>query len=58
MPIVMQKLVSFLKISLLGGALVLLPAWLALLLFIKALIHLEVIVKPVSTHLPKGVGHP
>jgi uncharacterized membrane protein len=53
-----QKLISFLKTSFLGGALVVLPAWLALLLFIKALIHLEVIVKPVSTHLPKGVGHP
>ncbi len=54
----MQRAITFLKTTFLGGALVVLPAWLAVLLLIKALVHLEVIVKPVSKHLPEGVGHP
>ena len=35
-----------------------LPAWLAVLLVAKALTKLQVLVKPVSTHLPVSVGHP
>jgi len=54
----MHKIVSFLKTTLLGGVLVVLPAWLAVLLLLKALMHLRIFVKPVSTHLPEGVGHP
>ncbi len=54
----MQKLIAFLKASFLGGALVVLPAWLAVLLVVKALVHLEIIVKPVSKSLPAGIGHP
>lgn len=54
----MQKIVAFLKSTFLGGALIVLPAWLAVLLFLKALVHLEVIVKPVSKQLPESIGHP
>jgi uncharacterized membrane protein len=54
----MQKVITFLKTTFLGGALVVLPAWLAVLLFLKALVHLQVLVKPVSKHLPESIGHP
>ena len=36
-----------------------LPPWLAVLLLVaKALTKLQVLVKPVSTHLPESIGHP
>lgn len=54
----MQKLLSFLKATLLGGALVVLPAWLAMLLLLKAVVHLGGLVKPVSANLPESVRHP
>jgi len=41
-----------------GGVIFVLPAWLAVLLVAKALTQLQVLVKPVSTHLPESVGHP
>ena len=52
----MQKTISFLESAFLGSALVVLPAWLAVLLLVKALVHLEGIVKPVSKNFPRGVG--
>ncbi|HEY5891702.1 MAG TPA: DUF502 domain-containing protein [Chthoniobacterales bacterium] len=54
----MKQLVTFLKVTLLGGVLLVLPAWLAVLLLVKALTQLQVFVKPVTTHLPKDVAHP
>jgi uncharacterized membrane protein len=54
----MHQIITFLKITLLGGALVVLPAWLAVLLLLHAFLQLKVFVKPVSTHLPESVGHP
>jgi uncharacterized membrane protein len=54
----MQRIIAFLKNTFLGGALVVLPAWLAVLLFLKALVQLQVLVKPVSKHLPESIGHP
>lgn len=54
----MEKIINFLKTTFGNGALVVLPAWLAVLLFLKALAHLQVLVKPVSKHLPESVGHP
>ena len=54
----MPRFLSFLKTTILGGALVVLPAWLALLLLFKAVMQLQVFVKPVSSHLPESVGHP
>jgi uncharacterized membrane protein len=54
----MRKIIIFLKDTFLGGVLVVLPAWLAVLLLLKALTHLQVLVKPVSKHLPESVDHP
>src|SRR5437899_3871937 len=54
----MQKIFTFLKTTFLGGALVVLPAWLAALLLLKALAQMQGVVKPVSKHLPESVGHP
>jgi uncharacterized membrane protein len=54
----MKRAWDFLKTTFLGGALVVLPAWVAVLLVAKVLVKLEVIVKPVSATLPEGVGHP
>jgi uncharacterized membrane protein len=54
----MKQLLAFLKATLLGGALFVLPAWLAVLLVAKALTHLQVFVKPVTSHLPESIGHP
>ena len=54
----MQKIFNFLKTTLLGGALVVLPAWVALLLLLKVLLQVELFIKPISTHLPENVVHP
>lgn len=54
----MSKVLSFFKATLLGGALVVLPAWLAILLLLKAIVHLEGLIKPVSATLPETVRHP
>jgi uncharacterized membrane protein len=54
----MQRAINFLKMTLLGGVIVVLPAWLAVLLVLKALAHLEIFVKPVSSHLPHSIVHP
>jgi uncharacterized membrane protein len=55
---VMHKILSFIKTTLLGGVLVVLPAWLTALLLVKVLMKLEVFVKPVSSHLPRQAAHP
>ena len=54
----MKRIVEFLKTTVLGGALVVLPAWLTVLLLLKALMHLQAIVTPVAAVLPEGLGHP
>ena len=54
----MKRALAFLKTTLLGGLIVVLPAWLAVLLVLKALGHLEIFVKPVSSHLPQSIAHP
>ena len=54
----MKRFGAFLKSTLLGGLIVVLPAWLAVLLVLKALGHLQVFVKPISSHLPQSVAHP
>src|SRR6476469_7006687 len=54
----MKRLLAFLKATLLGGVIVVLPAWLAVLLVLKALAHLQIFVKPITKHLPHAIGHP
>jgi uncharacterized membrane protein len=53
-----MKILRCLKTALVTGLFVVLPAWLALLLFLKILVKLGVIVKPIAGHLPKEVNHP
>jgi uncharacterized membrane protein len=53
----MQRAINLLKTTLLGGLIVVLPAWLAVLLVLKALGHLEIFVKPVSSRLPHSIAH-
>jgi hypothetical protein len=54
----MKHFLAFVKATLLGGVIVVFPAWLAVLLVLKALAHLEIFVKPISKHLPQAIGHP
>jgi uncharacterized membrane protein len=54
----MKHFLAFLKATLLGGVIVVFPAWLAVLLVLKAVAHLEIFVKPISNHLPGAIGHP
>jgi uncharacterized membrane protein len=54
----MKRALAFVKATLLGGVIVVLPAWLAVLLVLKVLAHLEIFVKPVSSHLPHSIAHP
>ena len=54
----MKQQLNFFKATLLGGVLLVLPAWLAVLLVAKALMQMEVFVKPVASHLPEGLEHP
>src|SRR4029453_2955001 len=54
----MKHLLAVLKATLLGGVIVVFPAWLAVFLVLKALAHLEIFVKPISKHLPQAIGHP
>lgn len=54
----MPRLISFLKTSLIGGALVVLPAWLAVLLLVHGVMQLKVLVMPIMKELPESVQHP
>ena len=49
----MKRFVVFLKSPLLGGLIAVLPAWLGVLLVLKALAHLQISVKPIGSHLPR-----
>lgn len=40
------------------GLLIVFPAWLASLLFLKVLLHLRGLVKPITVAMPEGVNHP
>ena len=53
----MKNLLLGLKSALVTGLLIVLPAWLALLLFLKVLLQLGVLVKPVASHMPEGINH-
>ena len=53
----MKRFLALLKSTLLGGLIVVLPAWLAVLLVLKALAHLQIFVKPIGSHLPRANAH-
>lgn len=51
-------MLRLLKKHLLAGALVILPAWLAILLLLTLVQKLGDMLSPLSRHLPDGIGHP
>jgi uncharacterized membrane protein len=53
-----MQILKALKSTLITGLFIVLPAWLALLLFLKILVKLGVIVKPIAGHMPKEINHP
>ena len=54
----MREPLQALKSALVTGLIIVLPAWLALLLFLKVLVKLGVLVKPIAKEMPKGIDHP
>jgi uncharacterized membrane protein len=54
----MKQLLAFLKATLLGGALFVLPAWLAVMLVAKVLVQLQGLLKPVISWMPQSIRHP
>jgi uncharacterized membrane protein len=53
-----KDLFKSIKSVFLTGLLIVFPAWLAALLFIKVLLHLRGLVKPITVAMPEGVNHP
>lgn len=54
----MHRLIRFIKTTLLGGVLIVLPTWISVLLLLKALSVLAVFTKPVVAGLPEEAHHP
>lgn len=54
----MNRFVAFLKTTLLGGVLLVLPAWFAGWLLAKAVSQLQVMLKPLTAKLPAEVAYP
>jgi uncharacterized membrane protein len=53
-----KNLFKSIKSVFLTGLLIVFPAWLATLLFLKVLMHLKGLVKPITVAMPDGVNHP
>lgn len=53
----MHTILKFIGRTLLGGVLVLLPAYLAILLLLKALAGVKALIKPLASHLAIGAEH-
>jgi uncharacterized membrane protein len=53
----MKTLIEFVKITLVGGLLVLLPVWLTVLLLLKAINSALLVLRPVAKLLPESVAH-
>ncbi|MDP3851468.1 MAG: hypothetical protein Q8Q59_13245 [Luteolibacter sp.] len=54
----MKNIFNSIKSVFVTGLLIVFPAWLASLLFIKVLLHLRGLVKPITVAMPDGVNHP
>lgn len=54
----MKPILGFIKTTLLGGLLVVLPVWLVALLMLKAIKTLAALIQPVVHELPEWVRHP
>jgi uncharacterized membrane protein len=53
-----KRFFELLKSALVSGLIIVVPAWLAILLLIQLLVKLGVLVKPISSHMPRGLDHP
>jgi uncharacterized membrane protein len=53
-----MNILGNIKSTFVTGILIVLPAWLAVLLFLKILTKLGVIVKPIAGQMPAGINHP
>jgi len=53
----MKTLVKFLKVTLVGGLLVVLPLWVSLLLLVKAINGALKLLLPIAKLLPQTIGH-
>ncbi len=54
----MKTIIRFLKTTLVGGLLFVLPVWLSVLLLAKSIGMLSLFFKPIMNELPEGVNHP
>jgi len=54
----MRTIIEFLKTTLIGGLLVVLPIWVIIILVIKSLTMLAGFIKPLVDHLPGSVNYP
>ena len=54
----MKNIFKSIRSVFLTGLLIVFPAWLATLLFIKVLLHLRGLVKPITVAMPEGINHP
>ena len=53
----MNAITHFVKVTLIGGLLVVLPAWLTVLLLLKAVNGALVVLRPIAQLLPQSVVH-
>jgi len=53
----MKTITKFLKVTLVGGLLVVLPIWVSLLLFLKAIKGAMEMLMPIAKLLPQWFGH-
>src|SRR6476620_6959921 len=53
----MKTITRFLKVTLVGGLLVVLPVWVSLLLLLKAIKGAMAMLLPIAKLLPQTVGH-
>lgn len=54
----MKEIFNSIKSVFITGLLIVFPAWLATLLFVKVLLHLRGLVKPITVAMPEAVNHP
>src|SRR4029077_13529289 len=54
----MKSIIEFVKTTLLGGLLVVLPVWLSVLLLVKSVGMLSLFFTPIVHELPEGARHP
>ncbi len=54
----MKKLIEFVKVTLVGGLVVVLPVWLTVLLLLKAIKGALALLGPIAQMLPQDVVHP